>query len=455
MASEEEREEWVESLQLQPEEGEEDIGENGDILRRSAKDLSYSEFFWRFMRRNFPVIITDVSQDWECSRNWTLKEFKDLNSNSNPDPSSNSKPDHSLNSNTEPSSNSNPDPSSSPTEAFINFDYLRNRIENCPVPVADCNASYFNSHAKLELSFHDYLERWLSRIEAPRSKEVNCNVEAETETKAPSRDNLYLKDWHLAAQMPGYRFYKVPKYFASDWLNEQLVEQKKDDYRFVYMGPKDSWTSYHSDVFGSFSWSTNIVGLKKWLIMPPGEELKLNDRLGNPPFSIDEKLLDQHGVHYYTILQRANEAVFVPSGWFHQVWNLTDTISVNHNWFNACNISIVWQNLRGNLKAVLNEISDCQQMDNFEAHCQTMLRASFGINYLDFMELLEFIAARRLAPTKFLLFDSYRMNDYHVQYDLECLRRTLGEMSEDPAVHQSPLQLNERCQRLLCRLESS
>jgi len=56
-----------------------------------------------------------------------------------------------------------------------------------------------------------------------------------------SRDNLYLKDWHLAAQMPGYNFYKVPKYFASDWLNEQLIDQKTDDYRFVYMGPKNSW----------------------------------------------------------------------------------------------------------------------------------------------------------------------------------------------------------------------
>ncbi|XP_016945778.3 2-oxoglutarate and iron-dependent oxygenase JMJD4 homolog [Drosophila suzukii] len=418
MASEERDEDHL--LQLDPEE----IGQNdrqlpGEIERCTG--LNYNDFFWRYMHKNFPVIITDVSNEWECQKWTVLQESRDLNSNT--------------------------------SASSINFDYLKTRIPNCPVPVADCNSSYFNSHTKLELNFHDYLDKWRSGIEnqSSASQEVNSNVDT------TSRDNLYLKDWHLAAQMPGYNFYKVPKYFASDWLNEQLIDQKKDDYRFVYMGPKNSWTSYHADVFGSFSWSTNIVGLKKWLIMPPGEELKLNDRLGNPPFSIDEKMLDEHNVRYYTINQRANEAVFVPSGWFHQVWNLTDTISINHNWFNACNIAMVWQNLRSNLKAVCKEISDCQQMDNFEAHCQTMLRASFGINYLDFIELLEFIATRRLAEktaaTKFLLFDSYRKNDYHVQYDLECLRKVTRTLTEDPTVQRSPLRLDERCRQLLARLE--
>lgn len=380
------------------------------------------------MHKNWPVVITDVSKDWECSKQWTtVPEATDVNSNQ---------------------------PSSFPSEpsSAINFDYLKQKIDNCLVPVADCNSSYFNSHKKLELRFHDYLDQWRSGIEANRSSEINSNVDIRT------KDNLYLKDWHLAAQMPGYDFYKVPKYFASDWLNEMLVDKERDDYRFVYMGPKGSWTSYHSDVFGSFSWSTNIMGHKKWLIMSPGEELKLADRLGNVPFSIYEQMLDEHGVEYYTINQKANEAVFVPSGWFHQVWNLTDTISVNHNWFNACNIATVWQNLRSNLNAVRKEISDCQIMDNFEAHCQTMLRASFGINYLDFIELLEFIADRRLAQaattaTQFLMFNSYTMNDYHVQYDLECLKKILQQMSEDSTITQSPLQLSERCQELEHRLQ--
>ena len=36
----------------------------------------------------------------------------------------------------------------------------------------------------------------------------------------------------------------------------------------------------------------------------------------------------------FEIIQKSNEALFVPSGWIHQVENLEDTISVNHNWIN-------------------------------------------------------------------------------------------------------------------------
>lgn len=194
--------------------------------------------------------------------------------------------------------------------------------------------------------------------------------------------------------------------------------------------------------------------------MPPGEELKLSDRLGNVPFSIDETQLEEHNVRYFTINQTANEAVFVPSGWYHQVWNMTDTISVNHNWFNACNVSLVWRNLLSNLKAVHKEIADCQQMNNFEAHCQTMLRASFGINYLDFIELLEFIAARRLAAlkdqtitTSFLLFDTFQMNEYHLQSDLECVRQLLANMLQESSVRQCPAQIYERCSHLWDQLQ--
>ena len=40
----------------------------------------------------------------------------------------------------------------------------------------------------------------------------------------------------------------------------------------MYIGPKGSWTPFHSDVFGSYSWSANIVGEKEWIFFPPGHE---------------------------------------------------------------------------------------------------------------------------------------------------------------------------------------
>lgn len=76
--------------------------------------------------------------------------------------------------------------------------------------------------------------------------------------------------------------YTTPLFFCSDWLNEywESFDPVRDDYRFVYVGPRGSWTPFHSDVFGSFSWSANIVGKKHWIFLPPGEEEHLKDISG-------------------------------------------------------------------------------------------------------------------------------------------------------------------------------
>jgi len=54
---------------------------------------------------------------------------------------------------------------------------------------------------------------------------------------------LFLKDWHFTQDFPEENIYRVPEYFASDWLNEYYSAKTsiKDDYRFVYMGPRGSW----------------------------------------------------------------------------------------------------------------------------------------------------------------------------------------------------------------------
>lgn len=54
---------------------------------------------------------------------------------------------------------------------------------------------------------------------------------------------LYLKDWHCIKTNSNISIYEVPKFFASDWLNEFYIAQPNlnDDYMFVYMGPKGTW----------------------------------------------------------------------------------------------------------------------------------------------------------------------------------------------------------------------
>ncbi|EEB17430.1 conserved hypothetical protein [Pediculus humanus corporis] len=199
----------------------------------------------------------------------------------------------------------------------LNVEYFRNRYTNIDVPVSNCGKREFN-------------------------------------------------------EFPYENVYRVPCYFASDWLNEYYDNNPdlKDDYRFVYIGPKNSWTPFHVDVFTSYSWSINITGKKRWILFPPGKEKFFMDQLGNLNYDIDLNKINiekSKEFLFFDIIQEEGQGLFVPSGWHHQVWNLEDAISINHNWINGCNIHFIWNSLKKNLSDVKNEISDCKDMDNWSS----------------------------------------------------------------------------------------
>ncbi|XP_062547983.1 2-oxoglutarate and iron-dependent oxygenase JMJD4 homolog isoform X1 [Armigeres subalbatus] len=345
-----------------------------EIQRFSAAELSYGEFFNCFMLTNTAVVVTSVSDDWECFRRWVHRD-DDVDK--------------------------------------VDVDYLKLQIANVTVPVADCGKQYFNAHEKVTMKFHDFLDLWADGVGRNNGK-------------------LYLKDWHLRNVMPEYRFYETPIFFGSDWLNEYLEDRKQDDYMFVYIGPRGTWTPFHADVFSSYSWSTNIYGKKKWLLLPPGEEEKLKDNLGNLPFEINVELLKENGVLYNEVSQTAGEAIFVPSGWYHQVENLEDAISVNHNWFNGCNIDNIWNSLWAAHEQVVKEIDDCRDMDNFHQHCQVMLKASYGMDIELFLDILIHVSKKRIIAINeglsVIHFEIYKLGKKHNQFDLIKIQTVLSKM---------------------------
>ncbi|XP_067625893.1 2-oxoglutarate and iron-dependent oxygenase JMJD4 homolog [Eurosta solidaginis] len=387
-------------------------GECIHIRRLTEGSMSYGNFYWEFIKTNTPVIVTGVSIKWECS-NWLLKHGQENNIYS----------------------------------SEINFDYLKQQIGDRLVVVTKCS-THDESTVSVEMQFHEFLNYWRNQILSSKADVNNVT--------APKI--LYLKDWHLKAQLPNYEFYKVPQYFASDWLNEYLEEHKLDDYRFVYMGPKNSWTPLHIDVFGSYSWSTNIYGRKKWILLPPGEQFKLLGPRGSLPCNIKEEMLIEKSVNFLIIYQHENETLFVPSGWYHQVLNVTDTISVNHNWFNGTNIKYIWCNITENLRKVMNEILEFRQYVNFKEDCQQILKCNFGLNISDFLEILCFIANSRLT----LYMKRYRSKDmsgnrksvnshpdnFHIHYDLKSINMLSKFIAQDKIVFNCST-LYDRCMNLI------
>ena len=212
-----------------------------------------------------------------------------------------------------------------------------------------------------------------------------------------------------------------PRSNSQNLASSNMTHVARKDYKFVYVGPKGSWTPFHSDVFGSYSWSANVVGQKEWLFFPPGQELNLaSDGLDgskhlfdlsalvpeDAPYSEELQTLVHKGreVSFYRILQDSQDVVFVPSGWYHQVTNLRDTISINHNWFNASNCMKIYANMEGEMARVRAEIADCKETasspQEWEEMCQSLLNASFGMNHRFLAHLSAHVASKRLLSYK-------------------------------------------------------
>lgn len=325
--------------------------------------LLYNEFFHNYLLPNVPCIIKSVTNEWKSTKNWVEDD----------------KP---------------------------NYNYMRKQYGSCNVTVYKCFEKYFNSQQTQKTVLTDYIN-YLEAYEQ-NSSEV-----------------LYLKDWHLADQFPDDEFYQIPIYFASDWLNEYYTECLTDDYRFVYVGPKDSFTPFHADVFTSYSWSANVCGRKRWLLFPPGEENSFRNELRNLPYDILETNYKDR--RYFEVIQNAGEAIFVPSGWYHQVWNLEETISINHNWINGCNIEKMFDAMLQSLKEIELELEDCREMDNFEEHCQVMLKSLFGMNFVDMYEFLKHITTKRLCKNS--QYRNFRLGINHTAFDLNKIRTVLTKFA--------------------------
>ncbi|XP_072116158.1 2-oxoglutarate and iron-dependent oxygenase JMJD4 isoform X3 [Mobula birostris] len=305
-----------------------DKGRRLDYLRKH--DLNYSEFFRDFLLPNYPCVLSpEFTADWGSRQQW-------VKGDGSPD-----------------------------------FEHLLKHFGDSIVPVANCDVKEYNANPKHNIPLRDYFSYWREHRESSYSSPRGC---------------LYMKDWHMRRDFPNHGVYNTPDFFQSDWLNEYWDTIKLDDYRFTYMGPKGSWTPFHADVFRSYSWSANICGRKKWLLFSPGQEEHLRDCSGNLVYDAESPILQDKNLYpNYSqccqpieVVQEAGEVIFIPSGWHHQVYNLEDTISINHNWLNGCNIDIMWNFLQGELTSVQDEIEEWKDhMEDWHQHCQVICKSTW------------------------------------------------------------------------------
>ncbi|KAI9482804.1 MAG: hypothetical protein EXX96DRAFT_478609 [Benjaminiella poitrasii] len=264
-----------------------------------------------------------------------------------------------------------------------NYAYLRDHFGSAQGQVAKCDERHFTDQHRTVQTFAEFIKTW------------------EADDGKPSL--YYLKDFHLAKAFPDNHFYQVPYLFEDDWLNEYwLQERDDDDYRFVYLGGDSTFTPLHEDVYRSYSWSSNVCGIKKWTFFPPGQEDLYKDRYGNRVYDIrevDPTEFPQFAQARKTVVyQRDGETIFVPSGWYHQVENIGAAISINHNWTNATNLIMTYRSLKKDYDDCVRAIEDLREsMAEFTEECQKLLLVHSGWDWSTFLSILSCVVRHRAS----------------------------------------------------------
>ena len=246
--------------------------------------LPLNKFREEFLEKNRPVVLRTLTTDWTIRKKvseggWTCDRTKEIDLTS-----------------------------------------LKQRFGGCSVPVERTDGS-------LEYTtFARFVDNW----------EVGCEGE-----------KWYLKDWHIYLHDAALEEQAAtPLIFADDWMNAYFALQKMD-YKFAYLGRKGTNTKLHCDIINSYSWSTNVCGKKKWMLLPPEQSIWLFDVFGQKTANWFACQEEQGKAWRFPSLQRCSpievmqsegETIFVPSGWYHTVENVQDTLSINANWCNGYNL---------------------------------------------------------------------------------------------------------------------
>jgi hypothetical protein len=174
--------------------------------------------------------------------------------------------------------------------------------------------------------------------------------------------------------------YTIPPVFHEDFF--AILGSSRPDHMWLVGGPPRTGSSFHLDPYMTSAWNAVASGSKRWILYPPstpppGVSVG-RDEEGDTSYDADEPIkyllrtqfdslpAEKRGLE---IIQRAGEIIYVPSGWWHFVLNLEETVAVTQNHAMTSNFSHVhrdmlmpsnrktWRKLRRRLRAVRPDLA--------------------------------------------------------------------------------------------------
>ena len=133
--------------------------------------------------------------------------------------------------------------------------------------------------------------------------------------------------------------YQAPSCFGMDLFS--VLGPQRPDHRWLIMGPARSGSTFHKDPNATSAWNAVVRGSKYWMMFPsssppPGVFVSQDQSEVTSPLSIAEWLLGFHAEAREAPgcmegICGDGEVLHVPSGWWHLVVNLEESIAITQN----------------------------------------------------------------------------------------------------------------------------
>lgn len=232
------------------------------------------------------------------------------------------------------------------------------------------NLDIFSAHSTMEMSFADYCQYMRNQHD-----ETPLYIfDARFGEKMPAMLNDYsvdslgvfrqdfLKDAAenqakeaAKAEADNVRFQAGGKKIQDNSSKPNVNKKKskhgsiRPDFRWIVIGPERTGAPWHTDPARTSAWNSLVKGRKRWAIYPPdspppGVQIGKNGQ--NREHALNMTSLMWY-LHVYPtlspeqkpweIIQEEGETIYVPSGWWHLVLNLDETIAVTQNFVDSHN----------------------------------------------------------------------------------------------------------------------
>ncbi|MGH8791071.1 MAG: hypothetical protein ACRDXX_00275, partial [Stackebrandtia sp.] len=141
---------------------------------------------------------------------------------------------------------------------------------------------------------------------------------------------LYMRHQLVSKFDPGL-WELVPRHVRRlNWLLA-LPAEARPDWAWLMIGAAGTRSDMHVDVMASAAWNLLCAGCKKWTFHSRDRAVEWNLL----PAGCAEPSEDARCVEFF---QEPGDVVITPSGWAHEVHNVTGTVSVTANFVNASNL---------------------------------------------------------------------------------------------------------------------